>query len=594
MNFASKQKLKCFKLIERANEARNKWSALARPSWRNFQKVVDADVRYNAESQKFFVWNETHQNSKEDGKLHDMALAAWTSHYQEIANDIGYRKQLWNLTKTIQFKKLGFEQQQCIKTELGKTSEAKSPKYKKEITREIAFKQEALEAKFQSNLAEDRNIFGVYVKTLGSLKCLPKESKSAAKERALHMGYKGWMFEASNENYRAFQNTIGVDPIIKKEMRSERIKVGGSNKSVLMELAKIRRIEAKMNNERSYGNYAWSYNVLKTPAIMKKFLSLVEKSLQSGKNVRIAKATQLKYESLICSPSKAKDVLFELWNKWFDIEVEIFKTDSWLPNSEKFLLKRHGHKLGYITLDLYKRVGRPETDNLRGCMTDLMVRHKFHNGVVVLPDAAVLMSTSNTAWNHEDVLTFFHEMGHALHHISITSECPGTGWRDMEPDAIEWPSMFMQTWAWDSEVVCKLFGSNAVEVCDRVKNKEVRDSLEKSLKVAIVDMQMHASSRKHTDNPDVWENTIKKLSPSSKKILRNDILRWEHLACMRGTYAGYLYGERLSWEMQARLNNADRATWMELWELVFENGGRSNSVDALECWSPGIIKTVLG
>jgi oligopeptidase A len=55
---------------------------------------------------------------------------------------------------------------------------------------------------------------------------------------------------------------------------------------------------------------------------------------------------------------------------------------------------------------------------------------------------------------HDDVITLFHEFGHALHHLlSRVDEVQASGIRGVEWDAVELPSQFMENFCWEWDVL---------------------------------------------------------------------------------------------------------------------------------------------
>ena len=58
---------------------------------------------------------------------------------------------------------------------------------------------------------------------------------------------------------------------------------------------------------------------------------------------------------------------------------------------------------------------------------------------------------------HDDVITLFHETGHALHALLSEVDEPGAAaFSSVEWDAIELPSQFMENFCWEWAVVQKL------------------------------------------------------------------------------------------------------------------------------------------
>lgn len=88
------------------------------------------------------------------------------------------------------------------------------------------------------------------------------------------------------------------------------------------------------------------------------------------------------------------------------------------------------------------------------------------NGEKQLPTAFIVCnfppSNENTPslLRHDDVVTLFHEMGHALHHLlskvqePFVSGIAGVAW-----DCVEFPSQFLEYFSYDKEVL-KLFAKH--------------------------------------------------------------------------------------------------------------------------------------
>ncbi len=65
--------------------------------------------------------------------------------------------------------------------------------------------------------------------------------------------------------------------------------------------------------------------------------------------------------------------------------------------------------------------------------------------------------TAPSLLRHDDVVTLFHEMGHALHHmLSTVNENSVSGVNGVEWDAVEFPSQFVESFAYEPQVL-KLF-----------------------------------------------------------------------------------------------------------------------------------------
>src|SRR5262249_48079240 len=54
---------------------------------------------------------------------------------------------------------------------------------------------------------------------------------------------------------------------------------------------------------------------------------------------------------------------------------------------------------------------------------------------------------------HDDVVTYFHEFGHVLHHILTTSELATYSGSTTVRDFVEAPSQMFEEWAWSRDVL---------------------------------------------------------------------------------------------------------------------------------------------
>jgi len=118
----------------------------------------------------------------------------------------------------------------------------------------------------------------------------------------------------------------------------------------------------------------------------------------------------------------------------------------------------NGQTLGYLYLDLYARSGKQS-----GAWVDSERSRHLCDGNLITP---VVMLTCNfpepqsgrpALLTHDDVITLFHESGHALHALLSTQhEAALSPFASVEWDAIELPSQFMENFCWDWAVVQRL------------------------------------------------------------------------------------------------------------------------------------------
>lgn len=111
--------------------------------------------------------------------------------------------------------------------------------------------------------------------------------------------------------------------------------------------------------------------------------------------------------------------------------------------------------------------------------------------------------TSPSLLRHDDVVTLFHEMGHTLHHLmSRVKEHGVSGVNGVEWDAVEFPSQFLENFAYEPKVL-KLFAKHhqSGEVLSdemiakliRAKNFQSALFMLRQLEFALFDFSLHLS-----------------------------------------------------------------------------------------------------
>jgi oligopeptidase A len=142
--------------------------------------------------------------------------------------------------------------------------------------------------------------------------------------------------------------------------------------------------------------------------------------------------------------------LFEFLYHFFGITFEQIEERAWDAKTATYLLKRNSAPFAKIYMDLESR------DEKQGgaWMGDWRTHAKTPDGTTQLPIAYIVCNFSPSSdtlpslLRHDDVVTLFHEMGHALHHLLSTVEEPFvSGIAGVEWDAVEFPSQFLENFA---------------------------------------------------------------------------------------------------------------------------------------------------
>jgi len=128
----------------------------------------------------------------------------------------------------------------------------------------------------------------------------------------------------------------------------------------------------------------------------------------------------------------------------------------WHPDAQYLDVKDgSGRIIGGLYTDYYARDGK----RAGAWMGEISNRQRVHDACS-LPVANVVCNFSPphgaqpALLRHSDVVTLFHEFGHALHHLLTEIEIPSlAGINGVPWDVVELPSQIMEQWAWRAEVI---------------------------------------------------------------------------------------------------------------------------------------------
>ncbi|MBB5214109.1 M3 family metallopeptidase [Parapusillimonas granuli] len=151
--------------------------------------------------------------------------------------------------------------------------------------------------------------------------------------------------------------------------------------------------------------------------------------------------------------------LFRVMEKLFGIGLRACDAPTWHPDAKAYeVLSGSGEPLGILYLDLYARQGKQG-----GAWVDGERNRRKRHGAVHAPVVYLTCNFSKgqngkpALLTHDDVITLFHESGHALHALlSEVDDLGAAAFASVEWDAIELPSQFMENFCWEWGVVTSL------------------------------------------------------------------------------------------------------------------------------------------
>jgi len=154
--------------------------------------------------------------------------------------------------------------------------------------------------------------------------------------------------------------------------------------------------------------------------------------------------------------------LLELYESFFDITFEKITPEIPLYDQDVMLFRvreKNGNKaLGHIILDLHPRPNKYS----HAAHASLVPNVSFDDATstdyisVVIANFPKETKTQPSLLKRDDVNTFFHELGHALHSLFGKTEISTFSGTHTKQDFVEMPSQMLEEWLYDKTVLKKI------------------------------------------------------------------------------------------------------------------------------------------
>ncbi|UOG49883.1 M3 family metallopeptidase [Leptospira noguchii] len=405
------------------------------------------------------------------------------------------------------------------------------PEIKKRI-QEIQIRLSDLNNQFSQNLLDATNTFELILDRQEDVEGIPESDLNVAKTEDGK-----YRFTLQMPSYTAYM-THGPNRNIRELLYKAYTTRAPQNGQLISEILSLRNELAKLLNFFSYAELSLATKVANSVPAVLKFLRdlakqvkpIAEKEFKDLSN--FAKTLGIDsvkaYDTAFVSEKMMKSKFdfdeeetrpyfeknnvvsgtFQFLNMLFGIEFRKSSAKVWEEKVQVYDLYKEKKLISRLYLDLETR-----KDKQGGAWM-----HNWHSrnriqGHEVLPTAFVVcnfpVSTKDSVslLKHRDVVTFFHEMGHALHHLCTKiEEPPVSGINGVEWDAVEFPSQFLENFATEANVL-KIFGKHyktgeTIPDSMIVKLKETKNFLSamgivRQLEFSLFDIFIHLKS--HTE-----------------------------------------------------------------------------------------------
>lgn len=417
-----------------------------------------------------------------------------TRHYAEVGQNMVLFAKFKALAASPDYARLTPAQARIVDNNVRdfRLSGADLPETDKPRFREIAEELAGLAAKFSENLLDATNAHEEWVEDAAELAGIPDDVVAVAHDAATRAGRTGWKFTLHMPSYLPVMQYADRRALRARLYRasatraSEFGKPEWDNGPLIDRILALRSEEARMLGYAHYAELSLVPKMAHSAADVLKFLRELAARARPYAERDLAELRSFAMDELDIEPLESWDQayaaeklkqarysfsdeeikrylpepkvlegLFRVIEGLFGVRMEPDEAPVWHPDARFFRLLRGPRVVGHLYMDLYAR------DTKRGgaWMDEARTRRRIASGVQT-PVAYINCNFSAPVagqparFTHDEVITLFHECGHALHHLlSEVDELAVSGIHGVEWDAVELPSQFMENFCWDYQVL---------------------------------------------------------------------------------------------------------------------------------------------
>ncbi|MFU8843358.1 MAG: M3 family metallopeptidase, partial [Bacteroidales bacterium] len=359
--------------------------------------------------------------------------------------------------------------------------------------REINQLLASLTLQFGQNVLGETNGFRLVVDKEQDLGGLPQSVIDVAAEKALDAGLEGkWVFTLHNPSVMPFLHNAD-NRELRRVMQQAYINRGNNgnafdNKEIIGRIVNLRLEKANLLGYQNHAHYVLEERMAKNAETVYDFLdqlwdAVLDISKQEaydlqamidaeGHDFRLAQwdwryyAEKVRKEKYDMDEEEIRqyfelntvrkgvfDIVEKLWGLRFipgkDIPV-------YHPDAQAYeVQERDGRHIGILYMDFHPR----ESKRGGAWMNSYRIQHVDRNGQFIHPVITIVCNFSPPAGGktslltYDEMTTFFHEFGHALHGLLSQVTYPSLAGTSVPRDFVELPSQVMENWAKEPEIM---------------------------------------------------------------------------------------------------------------------------------------------
>jgi oligopeptidase A len=417
---------------------------------------------------------------------------------------------------------------------------------------------------FSQNLLEATDRYELIVEDPADVAELPPNDREAA--RIERDGKTVYRFTLQAPSFLSYM-TYGSNRALRAELHAAYNTRAPENGDVIDTLLQLRDEKARLLGFDHYADYALQRRDAQSPEAVMTFLeSLLEATLpHARKELETLRAfakeqdgiEDLGVHDLAYYSEKLKKRLYDfdesltrpyfeqeqvltgllsLVSELFDVTFEPTRTPTWDPSVRVYDLYENGTVSGRIYFDLearpHKRSGAWMHD-WESYFVDTQGDKHFPS-VFVVANFAAANETTPSLLRHDDVVTLFHEMGHALHHLFGRShERAVSGIHGVAWDTVEFPSQFLENFAYEAPILRRIgrhyqtgetIPDALIKTVRRSKNFQAALGMLRQIEFALFDFLLHQGRYQG----EAIQELLDRIRRKTALIMPPDSYRFQH------------------------------------------------------------------
>ena len=364
----------------------------------------------------------------------------------------------------------------------------------KETYRKLSMELSKRTLEFGQNNLKETNLYSMLLTDESDIDGLPESVLDAASAKAKSKGKDGWMFDLSAPSYIGFMKYSTQRSLREKLYIAYNTKnvMGGEfdNQENVREIVRLRLEIAKLLGYENYATYALKYRMAKNADsvygllndLSEAYLPVAQAEVQDVKKF----ATEMEGKEIDIQPwdwtfyaDKLKDARFsindELTRPYFELEnvkkgvfglatdlfgLEFVKNNDipvYHSEVEAFdVLDENGNFISVLFTDFHPRDGKRSGAWMTSYKSQYMKDGKDSRPhISIVMNFTRLTETKPALLTFDEVNTFLHEFGHALHGMLAKTTYESLSGTSVYRDFVELPSQIMENWLVEKEYLDK-------------------------------------------------------------------------------------------------------------------------------------------